>query len=53
MEAVTTVYEGAGGEAGLLALACAWHERVMADDVVGHAFSHGYRPDYSERLAAY
>jgi len=26
---------------------------VMADDEVSHAFSHGYRPDHSERLAAY
>ncbi|MBW8751982.1 MAG: group II truncated hemoglobin [Propionibacteriales bacterium] len=48
-----TVYEAAGGDAGLLRLAHAWHERVMADDVVSHAFSHGFRPDHSERLAAY
>jgi hemoglobin len=25
----------------------------MADEVVSHAFSHGYRPDHTERLAAY
>ena len=25
----------------------------MADEVVSHAFSHGYRADHSERLAAY
>ena len=25
----------------------------MADEEVSHAFSHGYRPDHSERLAAY
>ncbi len=50
---VTTVYEAAGGEAGLLALARAWHERVMADEIVSHAFSHGFRSDHSERLAAY
>jgi hemoglobin len=50
---VTSVYEAVGGEAGLLKLARAWHQRVMADDVVSHAFSHGYRPDHSERLAAY
>ena len=31
----------------------AWHTRVMADEEVSHAFSHGYRPDHSERLAAY
>ncbi len=35
------------------ALAAAWHERVIADEVVGHAFSHGFRPDHTERLAAY
>jgi hemoglobin len=48
-----TVYEAAGGIGGLLRLAEAWHARVMADEVVSHAFSHGYRPDHSERLAAY
>jgi hemoglobin len=25
----------------------------MADEVVSHAFSHGFHPDHSERLAAY
>jgi hemoglobin len=48
-----TVYEAAGGEEGLLRLARAWHARVMADEVVSHAFSHGFRADHSERLAAY
>jgi hemoglobin len=48
-----TVYEAAGGAPGMLALAHAWHERVLADEVVEHAFSHGYRPDHSARLAAY
>ena len=48
-----TLYEVAGGEEGLLRLAAAWHARVIADPVVSHAFSHGYRPDHSERLAAY
>jgi len=48
-----TVYEAAGGADGLLALARAWHARVMADDVVSHAFSHGYHPAHTERLAAY
>jgi hemoglobin len=47
------VYEAAGGIGGLRRLAQAWHARVMADDEVSHAFSHGYRPDHSERLAAY
>jgi hemoglobin len=48
-----TVYDAAGGADGLLRLARAWHQRVMADAEVSHAFSHGYRPDHSERLAAY
>ena len=34
-------------------LAHAWHERVLADEVVSHAFSHGFHPDHTERLAAY
>ena len=48
-----TVYEAAGGDEGLLRLASAWHSRVMADEVVSHAFSHGFHPEHSERLAAY
>ncbi|HEY4455319.1 MAG TPA: group II truncated hemoglobin [Pseudonocardiaceae bacterium] len=48
-----SVYEAAGGTEGLLRLAEAWHVRVLADDEVSHAFSHGYRADHSERLAAY
>jgi hemoglobin len=48
-----TVYEAAGGDEGLLRLARAWHARVMADEVVSHAFSHGFHPEHSERLAAY
>lgn len=48
-----TVYEAAGGDDGLLRLARAWHARVMADEVVSHAFSHGFHPKHSERLAAY
>jgi len=48
-----TVFEAAGGANGLLRLAGAWHARVMADEVVSHAFSHGFRPDHTERLAAY
>jgi hemoglobin len=50
---MATVYEAAGGIGGLRRLAGAWHARVMADEEVSHAFSHGYRPDHSERLAAY
>jgi len=48
-----TVYEAAGGTDGLLRLASAWHARVMADEVVSHAFSHGFHPEHSQRLAAY
>src|SRR4249920_3349030 len=48
-----TVYEAAGGADGLLRLANAWHARVMADEVVSHAFSHGFHPEHTERLAAY
>jgi hemoglobin len=48
-----TVYEAAGGADGLLRLAAAWHERVMADEIVSHAFSHGVDPEHCERLAAY
>jgi hemoglobin len=48
-----TVYEAAGGADGLLRLASAWHARVMADEVVSHAFSHGFHPEHSQRLAAY
>ena len=48
-----SVYEAAGGEQGLLRLAGAWHARVMTDEVVSHAFSHGFHPEHTERLAAY
>jgi hemoglobin len=48
-----TVYEAAGGRAGVLRLAKAWHTRVLKDEVVSHAFSHGYHPQHTERLAAY
>ena len=48
-----TVYDAAGGANGLLRLASAWHARVMADEVVSHAFSHGFHPEHSQRLAAY
>ena len=48
-----SVYEAAGGSDGLLRLAQAWHRRVMADEEVSHAFSHGFHPQHDERLAAY
>lgn len=48
-----TIYEVAGGRQAFLDLAHAWHARCLADRVVSHAFSHGYHPQHSERLAAY
>ena len=48
-----TVYEAAGGADFFLSLADAWHARVMADEVVAHAFSHGFHPEHTRRLAAY
>jgi len=48
-----SIYEAAGGLEGLLRLAEAWHELVLADPVVSHAFSHGFNPDHTERLASY
>ena len=48
-----SLYEAAGGSEGLLRLAETWHARVMADEVVSHAFSHGFHPQHNERLAAY
>jgi hemoglobin len=48
-----TIYEAVGGDAGLLRLAAAWHSRVLKDEVVSHAFSHGFHPQHTERLAAY
>jgi hemoglobin len=48
-----SVYDAAGGTEGLRRLAAAWHSRVMTDEVVSHAFSHGFEPDHTERLAAY
>jgi hemoglobin len=50
---VTSLYEAAGGLDGLRRLAQAWHERVMADEVVSHAFHAGAREDHVERLSAY
>ncbi|MFF0344085.1 DUF6596 domain-containing protein [Kribbella sp. NPDC004875] len=52
-EPMETVYEAAGGAEGMLRLAEAWHRRVMADEVVSHAFHGGAKPDHTERLATY
>ena len=48
-----SLYDAAGGMDAMRRLAHAWHERVLADEVVSHAFSHGFHPDHTERLAAY
>lgn len=48
-----TVFEAAGGMDGMRRLAKAWHRRVLEDEVVAHAFSHGFSPEHVERLAAY
>lgn len=48
-----TIYEAAGGHDAFLRLAHAWHARCLADPIVSHAFSHGYHPQHTERLAAY
>jgi hemoglobin len=48
-----SVFEAAGGDQGMLRLADAWHRRVLADEVVSHAFSHGFNDQHTERLAAY
>jgi hemoglobin len=48
-----TLFEALGGAAGVLRLARAWHERVMEDEIVAHAFGHGFHPQHTERLAAY
>jgi hemoglobin len=48
-----TLYDAAGGADAMVRLAHAWHERVLADEIVSHAFSHGFRDDHTERLAAY
>jgi hemoglobin len=48
-----SVFEAAGEMEGIRRLAEAWHARVMADEIVSHAFSHGFHPLHTERLAAY
>lgn len=53
MNAADSLYEAVGGADGVLRLAHAWHARVLADEIVSHAFSHGFHPKHTERLAAY
>lgn len=49
----STLFESLCGAEGVLRLAEAWHQHVLADAVVSHAFSHGFHPQHTERLAAY
>lgn len=49
----TTLFDALGAAPGVLRLARAWHARVLADPIVSHAFSHGFHPQHTERLAAY
>ena len=47
------MYDAMGGADTVARLARAWHARVLADEVVSHAFAHGFREDHDDRLAAY
>ena len=47
------MFEFAGGEPAILALAAATHERCLQDPELNHPFSHGLNPQHLERLAAY
>ena len=49
----TTLFTAVGGMPGVVALANAWHINVMADEIVSHAFSHGFHPHHLDRLVAY
>jgi hemoglobin len=49
-----SLYDFAGGEPALRALAAAHHARCLADPELSHPFSHpGQHPEHVERLAAY
>jgi hemoglobin len=48
-----SLFQAIGGDEGVRRLAHAWHQRVLSDQVVAHAFSHGFHPQHTERLAAY
>jgi len=49
-----TLYELAGGDEALLALAAAHHARCLADPELNHPFSHpDQNPHHVQRLAAY
>jgi len=48
-----SLYEYAGGDRGMVALARAFHERCLADPVLSHPFSHPGNPEHVQRLADY
>ncbi len=48
-----TLYEFAGGDDALLALAAATTERCVADPELNHAFAQPLSPRHNENLAAY
>jgi hemoglobin len=48
-----SIYDAAGGHDAFVRLAHVWHEHCLADPIVSHAFSHGFHPQHTERLAAY
>jgi hemoglobin len=49
----SSIFEFAGGSPAFLALATAFHERCLADQVLAHPFSHPGNPQHVERLADY
>ncbi|MFI1990383.1 oxidoreductase [Actinoplanes sp. NPDC020271] len=49
----STLFEAAGGAAGMLALAADFHARCLADPVLEHPFSHVDDPDHVRHLADY
>lgn len=48
-----SIFEFAGGQGALLALAAAHHERCLQDPVLEHPFSHPGHPQHVERLGNY
>ena len=48
-----SVYDAVGGDDAFLAVARAFHVRVLADPSLNHPFSHPGHPQHVERLAAY
>lgn len=47
------LFEFAGGQPALLALAAAFHQRCLDDPVLNHPFSHPGNPEHVQRLADY